>query len=93
MGEENKWMNHNSMICVPVYADETGQYTDEECDFDNVVEIPVPQDMMLQFFAERGNPMTEDKLNVWRWEESTCDDTIGLINWLVAHNYTWKRID
>jgi len=93
MGEENKWLNHTNMICVPVYADSTGQYIEEECDFDNCVNIPVPKDMMLQFFEDIGEPMTEDELNVWEWEESTCDDTIYLMDWLEKHNYNWKRLN
>ena len=86
------WMERNHMICVPVYADSTGEYTDEECNFDNCVEIPVPEHLMLQFFSDIGYPMTKEELDKWQWKESTCDDTVYLINWLVAHNYTWKRL-
>ena len=37
---------------VPVYKDTTGQYTDEECDEDNCVEIPVPEDLLWQWWCE-----------------------------------------
>ena len=45
---------------VSIYKDTTGQYTDEEIDnpcelFSNIVEIPVPKDLLLQWFTETWN--------------------------------------
>ena len=46
------WYTKNDMVCVPVYKDLTGQYTDDECDEDNCVEIPVPMILMKDFFKD-----------------------------------------
>ena len=93
---------------ISVYKDTTGQYTDEECDEDNIVEIPVPADLLWQWWLEclefdrdpRWNDEpeggwdepTRDDLNRWVYKEYTCDDTYMLIDWLKEHNYIWKRI-
>ena len=37
---------------VGIWKDTTGQYTDEECDEDNYIEIPVPKDLLLAWFRE-----------------------------------------
>ena len=99
---------------VSIYKDTTGQYTDEEIDDPknsegNCVEIPVPKDLLMQWFRETWNidrdyermnkefGYTEDDvisdLRTWIYEESTCDDTAELYGWLVAHNYNWKRLN
>lgn len=81
---------------VPIYKDITGQYTDEECDEDNCVEIPVPDDLLWQWWSEEnpeGEDSTPDDLSHWVYSESTCDDTIYLLDWLNAHGYFWKRLD
>lgn len=98
-------------LCVPIYKDSTMQYTDEECDEDNCVEIPVPEDLLWQWWCEclefdRSQPESEqwkpeggwdeptkDELLRWCNEESTCDDTIDLYEWLCDHGYYWKRLD
>ena len=93
---------------VSIYKDSTGEYTDEECDDDNVVEIPVPADLLWQWFVECvefdreeccwtpdggwDDPTHEDLIN-WVYKESTCDDTYMLYEWLCNHNYFWKRLD
>lgn len=96
---------------VSVYKDSTMQYTDAECDEDNCVEIPVPEDLLWQWWCEglefdRSQPEskqyepedgwdepTRDDLVRWVYEESTCDDTIDLLEWLEDHGYYWKRLD
>lgn len=94
---------------VSVYKDSTGQYTDKECDDDNVVEIPVPENLLWQWWLEclefdrdpRWNKepddgwgeVTRDDLIRWVYHESTCDDTYMLYEWLCYHNYYWKRLD
>ena len=93
---------------ISIYKDTTGQYTDVECDDDNVVEIPVPIDLLWQWFVECAEfdreeccwtpedgwcDLTRDDLKKWVFEESTCDDTQNLYDWLCNHNYFWKRLD
>ena len=96
---------------VSVYKDSTGQYTDAECDEDNVVEIPVPEYLLWQWWIEclefdRSQPEskayepedgwdepTREDLFHWVYHESDCDATYMLYEWLVDHNYCWKRLD
>ena len=72
-----------------------------------MIEIPVPADLLkqwwddcLEFDREYGDEpedgwgeVTDD--DFWRWykEESTADDCDSLYDWLVDHNYHWKRLD
>ena len=93
---------------VTIYKDTTRQYTDEECDIDNTIEIPVPFDLLFawwneqwdngdEFYAEfsgNGERIPQDVEGFIRWvnEESTADDTIDLYRWLIDHNYYWKRL-
>lgn len=112
--EGRNWDDIEKMLPVSVYKDTTGQYTDEEIDdpcdpWSNIVEIPVPQDLLWQWYMECaefdreqcpddepsggwGDITVEDMLR-WVWEESTCDETYALYDWLTAHNYFWKRLD
>lgn len=83
-------------ICI--YKDVTGQYTDDECDEDNCVEIPVPEDLLVQWLMDSNcwNPQVSaeilEDLHKWIYEESTCDDTCDLYHWLCHHGYCWKRL-
>lgn len=83
---------------VCIYKDTTHQYTDEECDADNCVEIPVPESLLVQWFMDGkcwnqtvSAEILED-LRKWVYEESTCDDTCDLFNWLEQHGYCWRRL-
>lgn len=107
--EKRTLIDMPGMLPVSFYKDITGQYTDEECDLDNVVEIPVPEDLLLQWFRKEWHiddsfdrysqefgyteSDVKDDLKTWVYQESTCDDTIELFQWLEDHGYTWKRID
>ena len=77
--------------------------------FTEMIDIPVPEDLLKQWWYDciefDRNPdfveepeggwaeATDD--DFWKWfkEESTADDTDSLYNWLVAHNYYWRRVD
>ena len=100
---------------VTIYKDTTDQYTEEEITefirsnlfFSEMVEIPVPNDLLkqwwyecLEFDREQGDepeggwaPVTDDDFLRWVWKESTADDTINLYDWLCDHGYFWKRLD
>jgi len=75
---------------VTIFADSTGQYTEDECVNDNLVEIPVPNDLLYQWWIETCErfgpfeaefmsdgqiPINEDGFKRWVWEESTAMDT------------------
>jgi hypothetical protein len=83
---------------ISIYKDTTGQYTDDECDIDNCVDIPVPEDLLIQWFMDENcwnrqvsAEILED-LRKWVYEESTCDETCDLYRWLCGHGYHWKRL-
>ena len=85
---------------VSIYKDTTNQFSDEECDQCNVVEIPVPKDLLFEWFME--DPERRDfvaqfdaqnYILMWVFEESTCDDTVNLYGWLMEHGYFWRRLD
>ena len=106
--DDRTWDDREKILPVPIYKDTTDQYTDEECDDDNCVEIPVPEDLLWQWYLEceefdreqscqepEGGwaESTIEDMYRWVWEESTCDETLDLYYWLTKHNYFWKRID
>ena len=71
---------------IAIYCDTTNQYT--------MVEIPVPADLLEQWWREKINRKgTDDDFTYWVFSESDCDMTIGLYDWLCEHNYFWKRLD
>ena len=104
-GKESEMIDMPDYLPVTIYADTTKQYTEEEIEelqdsnWGQMIEIPVPRGLLKQWWYECGN--SEDgwdectEHDFWKWfnEESTADDTDTLYDWLVAHNYCWKRLD
>ena len=94
----DKWLEKENMMCVTIYADTTRQFTDEEIEqlqnefWGQMLDIPVPYELMREWFCEDGK-YTEEEFRTWFYEESTADDADGLYDWLVAHNYYWKRLE
>lgn len=108
-GIHSVWIDMPDYYPVTIYKDTTGQYTDDECDRDNCVEIPVPKQLLLQWFRKEWNidrdfehmnkeyGYTEadvlEDLKTWVYEESTADDSVNIYGWLMDHGYYWKRLD
>ena len=107
-GVQCEHISMDGFFPISIYKDTTGQYTDEECDRNNCVEIPVPKNLVIQWFHDTWNieaafgkfgelGYTEDEflrdVYFWVYEESTCDETNDLYDWLCKHNYYWKRLD
>lgn len=92
--EDRNWDDIDQFLPIGIWKDTTDQYSDEECDDDNYVEIPVPQYLLWQWYKEnvKSDGTIEDML-FWLFEEYTCDETAELYYWLTEHNYFWKRID
>lgn len=87
---------------VTIYADTTRQYTEEEIEemmerdfWGQMIEIPVPENLLFKWWQETFDKdcFSRDEFHEWFYEESTADDTDTMYDWLVAHNYTWKRLD
>lgn len=93
------------MIKVCVYADSTGMYTEEECDFDNLVGLEFPEWIVREFYKkyesefveetsdELDKPESECTFEDWYNEVYTADDTIDLFEFSVNHGYLPKRDD
>ena len=106
-GLRSVWIDMEDYYPISIYKDTTGQYSDYECDCDNCVEIPVPKDLLIQWFHDTWNieeafgkfgelgynqeAFLRD-VEVWVYEESTCDETEDLYYWLCQHGYFWKRL-
>lgn len=110
----DEWMKREDMLCVTIYADTTRQYSEEEIlemensDWGQMIEIPVPENLLKQWWfeclefdrdpafnnePEDGWPIcTEEDFKHWFVMESTADDCDTLYDWLVNHNYFWKRL-
>lgn len=101
---------------VTIYADTTRQFSEEEIDkmmrsqWGQMMEIPVPEDLLFQWFFEEWNyaetlkkpeaiefglsmETAKSDFATWFYQESTADDCDTLYDWLVSHNYCWKRLD
>lgn len=93
------------MILVDVYADTTGQYTQEECDWDNICTIDIPRLIVYgyykeheaEFVAETMNelsiPRAECTFDNWYHSVYTCCDTDNLFQYAVVRGYHWNRPD
>ena len=107
--EDQTWEDSERMLPVGIWKDTTNQYTDEECDKDNELVIPVPQDLLFKWYMENAEFDREQcpeympeggwpdipisDMLRWLWEEYTLDETDGLYYWLTQHGYYWKRLD
>jgi len=95
----DKWLEKENMMCVTIYADTTRQFTDEEIEslqnsfWGQMLDIPVPKDLMWQWYKSNEPKATMDEFRTWFYEESTADDCDSLYDWLVAHGYQWKRFN
>lgn len=97
----SEWMKRNKMVCVTMYASDTDLFTEDEIDemvnsleyYTEMIDVPVPADLLFQWYRDVVPNATKDGFWTWLNEESTADDADGLYGWLCAHNYYWKRLD
>ena len=107
------WMEKEKMLPVTIYKDRTEQYGEDEyyCEYPlgDMVEIPVPEDLLWQWWCENlefareqcpeykpdggWQEPTKDDLYEWVYETSIADEADDLYDWLIDHNYYWKRLD
>ncbi len=90
-------MNKEKMIVIDIYADTTGQYSEDECQYCNCASVQIPERIVRQWYEE--NFGKEEKLyfcgdefentfETWLKEVYTCDDTDGLYDFSVSHGFT-----
>lgn len=93
------------MILVDVYADTTRQYTEDECNVDNICTIELPRRIVYDFYMENeadfvaetahelGIPKEKCTFDKWITSVYTCCDTNNLFKYADFHGYRWKRPD
>lgn len=79
----------NEAMIVTVYADDTGLFTEEECNFNNMVDLVVPgwvvkewyekhiDDLKTDTMTELGVSEEDATFDRWVNEVCTCDDFLG----------------
>lgn len=78
------------MIYVDIYADTTGQYTEDEVLRYNCVSVQIPERIVRLWFEEKAKPNYdwEPDFEEWFKDFYTCDDTDGLYQFSVQCGYT-----
>lgn len=96
---------HEEMMLMTVWADSTHQYTETECDRDNMVDIELPRRLVYDYYKnheaefvaetmdELRIPKEECTFDKWAKEVYTCMDTDELFDYARMHGYEWKRSD
>ena len=76
---ENK---RNEMLYITTYADDTGLFSERECDFDNTTTLEVPIWIVEEWYKAY---ISEEEITFYDWinEECTCDDFIGFYNFCI----------
>jgi hypothetical protein len=78
---ENK---RNELLYVDVYADDTGLFTEEECDYNNITTLIVPRWIVEEWYKQYEEEIVFDK---WFREIYTCDDFIGFYDFCIVKGY------
>lgn len=78
---ENK---RNELLYVDVYADDTGLFTEEECDYNNITTLIVPRWIVEEWYKQYEEEIVFDK---WFGEIYTCDDFIGFYDFCIVKGY------
>ena len=83
-------MENNKMLTVTVYADTTGYFSEKEINilldcagWGNIADILVPEKLLREFYEQNEKPEFQD-FDRWFNEEYTCDDTDGLVDFVIA---------
>ena len=89
---ENK---NNEMVYVTVYADNTGLFTEEECNYDNTVDLIVPYWVAKEWYLKNENEnkratmhelhIPEEEATFDRWFSSVyiCEDFDGFYDYCI----------
>lgn len=86
-------MNEEKMIAIDIYADTTGQYSEDEIFYCNTVEVRIPEQIVRDWFEENCRDVTdfecyEPTFESWLKNVYTCDDTDGLYSYSKERGYT-----
>lgn len=85
----------NEMMYVDVFADDTGLFTETECDYDNMTTLEVPRWIVEEWYKqnekeykedtmkERGISEEEVTLEKWLYEVALMGDFIGFYSFCI----------
>lgn len=91
--------NKNEMIYITMYADDTGLFSERECDFDNTVGFDVPRWILEDWYKqyeilnkdstmmELGVSEEEATFDRWIKEVYTHDDFIGFYDFCIIKGF------
>ena len=88
--------NLDEIIPVEIYADTTGQFSEEEIlamqesETGAVITIPVPQDLLFAWYAE--HPVNNYDFYTWWTRYSITPELDTLYTWLQERGYCWRRL-
>lgn len=84
-------------MIIGMYADQTGQFTEEEIAFDNWCEVDIPKEILRKWYEENNlaeetayelkKPIEDVTFEDWYNEVSYGDDTDGLYDYSVKHGF------
>ena len=91
--------NRNEMMYVTMYADDTGLFSETECDKDNTVGFNIPRWILEDWYKENedlnkeqtmdelGVPEEEATFDKWIKEVYTHDELIGFYNFCIIKGF------
>ena len=95
----------DSKIWITVYCDDTGLFTEEECELENLCEAPFPEDIVREWYMENkmffdedtaewtGIPISQCDYKLWLNNAYTAESVIGLCAFAAERGYTLTRDD
>ena len=97
--------NKNEMIYITMYADDTGLFSEYECNRDNTVGFDVPRWILEDWYKQYEElnkdstmcelDVSEEEATFDRWikEVCTCDDFIGFYEFCLIKGFVPKILD
>lgn len=97
--------NKNKMIYITMYADDTGLFSEYECNRDNTVGFDVPRWILEDWYKQYEElnkdstmcelDVSEEEATFDRWikEVCTCDDFIGFYEFCLIKGFVPKLLD
>ena len=81
--------NKSKMAAVEIFADTTGQYTEDEINRCNVCRIEVPESILKDWFTSEVKPEYNTDLSYADWYKDvyTCHDTEGLYSFCKTQGF------
>ena len=82
-------------LWVCLYKDSTGQFEEDELQFDNLVDLPFPERIVAEWYEDHVKDDYDgpgkDSYEYWFQYESTADDTDGLYQFALERG--WDAIN